>query len=167
MRLNYDFFNRNTTEVAIDLLGCELVFNNHRGIIVETESYRGYDDPASHAYKGPSKRSKIMFGPAGFSYVYLIYGMYNCLNIVTEAEGMAGAVLIRGLKLFQPSEINFNGPGKLCKQFGITRDHNNINITQDPNFYISPKETIHAFKATSRIGITAGTDKLWRFVSMQ
>src|ERR1700729_4260135 len=114
MKLGRDFFNRNCAEVARDLLGQILVFGNYQGIITETESYRGLDDPASHAFKGPTPRAKIMFGTPGTSYVYLIYGMYHCLNIVTEEEESPSAVLIRGLKLIKPDVAILNGPGKIC-----------------------------------------------------
>ena len=98
MKLCDDFYNRSVVEVAQDLLGKTLVFFNFRGVITETEAYRGADDEASHAFKGPTPRSSIMYGPPGYSYVYLIYGLYHCLNIVTEAEGNPAAVLIRGLQ---------------------------------------------------------------------
>lgn len=99
LKLSYEFYNRHVTEVAKDLLGKTLIVNNMQGIITETEAYKGADDEASHAFKGSTPRSSIMFGEPGFSYIYLIYGMYNCLNIVTEERGSPSAVLIRGLKL--------------------------------------------------------------------
>lgn len=99
MRLSYDFYKRNVVEVARDLIGKNLVFRNFQGIITETEAYRGSDDEASHAYKGMSNRSAIMFGPPGYLYVYMIYGMYYCINVVTEEVGHPSAVLIRGLRL--------------------------------------------------------------------
>ena len=133
-KLGYSFFNRDTVKVASDLLGKRIIFNTRSAIITETEAYKGSDDEASHAYYGPTKRSKIMYASPGHSYVYLVYGMHNCLNFVTESEGTAGAVLIRGVKTFEAPYSKTNGPGKLCKYFGITRKHNGINITQDNSF---------------------------------
>jgi len=110
MRLSYDFYKRNVVEVARDLIGKNLVFRNFQGIITETEASRGSDDEASHAYKGTSNRSAIMFGPPGYLYVYMIYGMYYCINVVTEEVGHPSAVLIRGLRL---PDIHLDGPGKI------------------------------------------------------
>lgn len=162
-KLKYEFFNRNTVDVAVDLLGKKLVFNNIQGIITETEAYRGMDDPASHAYRGPTKRSRIIFDRVGYSYVYLIYGMYHCLNFITEKAGTAGAVLIRGVRLTTSPHIILDGPGKLCRHFGITREHNDIDITNNNNFYLLPGIKISSYKTTPRIGISAAKEKLWRF----
>lgn len=164
MKLGRDFYNRNCAEVARDLLGQILVFGNYQGIITETESYRGLDDPASHAFKGPTPRAKIMFGLPGISYVNLIYGMYHCLNIVTEEEGSPSAVLIRGLKLIKPDVAILNGPGKICRELKITREHNGIDMVDNEEFYVIPGERIEEFKATPRIGIKMGLDRLWRFI---
>ena len=98
-KADHSFYNRHVVEVAQDLLGMTLVFKEHRALITETEAYRGIDDGASHAFNGPTPRSQVMFGAPGMSYVYFIYGMYHCLNIVTEPEGHPSAVLIRGVKL--------------------------------------------------------------------
>lgn len=155
------FYNRHVVEVAQDLIGKTLVFGKHQGIITETEAYRGSDDEASHAFKGPTTRSEIMFGPSGYSYVYLIYGMYYCLNIVTEPLGSPSAVLIRGLQL---PNIHLNGPGKICKYLGITKTHHGINLINHHSFYVTGKNII-PYQATSRIGIKKGVDKLWRFVA--
>lgn len=164
MKLGRDFFNRHCTEVARDLLGQVLVFGNHRGIITETESYRGFDDPASHAFRGPTPRSKIMFGTPGLSYVYFIYGMYHCLNIVTEEEGSPSAVLIRGLKLLTPPCSLLNGPGKICREMKITREHSGIDLVTQEDFYVTTGEKIEEFKTTPRIGIKVGMDNQWRFI---
>lgn len=85
--LKSSFFNRPTLLVAEELLGKVLVFKKYCGIITETEAYIGAEDPACHAFRGETPRTKIMFGKPGFSYIYLIYGMYHCLNFVTEKEG--------------------------------------------------------------------------------
>lgn len=159
------FFTRPSPQVAKDLLGAVLVYKKRKGIITEVEAYGSTDDPASHAYRGPTPRSNIMFGPAGVSYVYLIYGMYHCLNIVTGPEGKGAAVLIRGL--FIPQEdLHLDGPGKLTKYLGITLRDNGIDMTSAKNFFVLPKEEKSrvAFERTPRIGIKDGKDKLWRFV---
>lgn len=161
-KLEYDFFNRNVVEVARDLLGKTLHFHQFAGIVTETEAYRGSDDEASHAFKGPTKRSGVMFGPAGYSYVYLIYGMYNCLNIVAEEEGSGAAILIRGLKL---PDIHLDGPGKICRHVGITREHSGINLIGNNDFYVSSRGLNEKVKysSSSRIGIKKAIDKQWRF----
>lgn len=160
-KLGLPFYNRHVAEVAQDLLGKTLVFNNIRAMIVETEAYRGYDDEASHASKGPTPRSMIMFGDPGYSYVYLIYGMYYCLNIIAEEKGQASGVLIRGLQL--PS-LKLYGPGKICKYLAITKEHNGIDLIKHNNFYLIDENVQINYKATSRIGINKAKDKLWRFV---
>lgn len=163
-RLEQEFFNRPCPEVARDLLGQILIFKNFTGIITETESYRGVDDPASHAFRGATPRAGIMFCKPGISYVYLIYGMYYCLNFVTEEEGAPSAVLIRGLKLITPTAKLLDGPGKLCRELGINKSHNNIDLTISEDFYVAKSKTINEFDITPRIGIKVGLDKLWRFV---
>ena len=167
MILNRDYFLQPTLHVAQDLIGKSLVFTPYEGLITETEAYRGQDDPACHAARGKTPRTTVMFGPPGVSYVYFIYGMYFCLNIVTEAEGFPAAVLIRGLSLFSPEIKKLDGPGKLCKHLGITKQHNGIDLTTDKNFYVKDYHFTLPYKATPRIGIKAGTDKLWRFVALK
>jgi DNA-3-methyladenine glycosylase len=162
LKLSYEFYNRHVTEVAKDLLGKTLIVNNMQGIITETEAYRGADDEASHAFKGSTPRSSIMFGEPGFSYIYLIYGMYNCLNIVTEERGSPSAVLIRGLKL---SNIHLNGPGKICKYLGLNKSHHGTNLISSNYLYLTEGINISEYKATSRIGIKKSLDKQWRFVA--
>lgn len=163
-RLDRSFFNRPTLKVAKELLGKVLVFGEHQGIITETEAYIGLDDPASHAAKGRTKRNEIMFGEAGFAYVYLIYGMYNCLNFVTEEEDFPAAVLIRGLKIMSSPPVILDGPGKLCRFLGVTREQNNTDIITSEHFYVADVGNFVNFKATPRIGISSGVDKLWRFI---
>ncbi len=164
MKLNRDFFNRNCAVVAHDLIGKKLVFGEHEGIITETEAYRGADDPASHAHRGITARSAIMFGQPGKSYVYIIYGMYYCLNIVTEPEGEASAVLLRGLQLLTPPLTHLNGPGKLCRHLGITKQHNGIDLLSDSSFYVTEGIESPEVHITPRIGIKKAIDKPWRFV---
>ena len=145
------------------MLGKKICFNNQSGIITETEAYRGFDDAASHAYRGPTKRSQIMFGQAGYSYIYLIYGMHNCLNFVTEPEGFAGAVLIRGIKVPKVVYSETNGPGKLTKHFTITRSFNGINVIQDNSLYLTEAIKVQSYNTSPRIGISVAKEKLWRF----
>jgi DNA-3-methyladenine glycosylase len=161
VQIPYNFYNQNVVEVAKNLLGKKLIFGKHKGIITETEAYRGSDDEASHAYRGITKRSAIMFGPPGHAYIYMIYGMYFCFNIVAEEMGQAGAVLIRRLKL---PHIDLNGPGKLCRHLGITKKDNGINLVNSDYFYLTEGIEVKNILSTSRIGITKATDKLWRFV---
>lgn len=163
IRLTREFFNRPTLDVAKELLGQRIIFHNFRGIITETEAYIGQDDKACHAARGKTPRNAVMFGKAGFSYVYFIYGMYHCLNFVTEEEGFPAAVLIRGIMLDTPEKINLNGPGKLCKYLGITKSDSGIDITTSEYFYVEATESHPHFEATPRIGIKEGLDKLWRF----
>ena len=161
-RLNRSFFQNPTVEVAQNLLGKRLTFNNFSGIITETEAYHQDNDPACHAFRGRTPRNAAMFGPAGYSYVYFIYGMYHCLNVVTESEGIGAAVLIRGLTI---GETNLNGPGKLCNYLKITRDHNSLDLVTSDGFFISDEGITPQFISTPRIGIRQGQDLLWRFVT--
>jgi DNA-3-methyladenine glycosylase len=163
-KLDLPFFNRHVVDVARDLVGKTLVVGAHRGMITETEAYRGADDPASHAFRGPTPRAQIMFGPPGFVYVYFIYGMYHCLNIVTEPEGQPSAVLIRGLRLLNGSALHLNGPGKICRHLGIDRSHNGIQVAENSTFYFEEGEPVGTLQTTSRIGIRQGNEHLWRFV---
>lgn len=164
MRLDRNYFENPTLEVAQDLIGKVMVFENFKGIITETEAYIGKDDPACHAARGLTPRTQVMFGPAGFSYVYFIYGMYHCLNFVTEKEGFPAAVLIRGLKIID-TDIHHNGPGKLCRALGITKEHNNLDLVLHPTFGVYDEGLQLLFQTTARIGISQGQDKLWRFVA--
>ena len=178
MKLKRDFFERDTLIVAKQLLGKYLVYGDLVGQITETEAYIGKDDPACHACKGLTPRTKPMFGPAGFSYVYFIYGMYFCFNIVTEKEGFPAAVLIRGVRPIEGVEIMqerrgekvrhvnlTNGPGKLCQAFGLTKQQNNLDMCGNSNFYVEDRgDEFNHFKQTPRIGIKEGLEHYWRFV---
>lgn len=175
------FYSRNTILVAEKLLGTILIREiggeKISGRIVETEAYTGPGDPASHAFRGPTPRSRIMFGPPGIAYVYFCYGVHHLLNVVTEIDGTAGAVLIRGLEPLegidrmmknrgrQRGKGLMNGPGKLTEALEITLVLNGWNLTGGNELYIikgepQPGERI---KVAPRIGIREGTDKLWRF----
>lgn len=125
--------------------------------IVEVEAYLGERDAASHARSGPTPRAAIMFGPPGFLYVYLIYGMHHCMNVVSEADGTAGAVLIRAAApvVGCPDALRaLTGPGKLCAALGITRADNGRDLTDRDTFYIADDgaEAPRAV-ASARIGV--------------
>jgi DNA-3-methyladenine glycosylase len=176
--LSRDFFNRPTLKVAQELLGKVLIKQTPDGTIqtkiVDTEAYVGPKDKACHASKGRTKRTDIMFGPAGFTYVYLIYGMYHCLNLVTEQEEYPAAVLIRGLEVLGGDHSpdlprRIDGPGRVCRFLEVDRTHNGLDATlgtilwiEDHNLIVSPKQ----IQTLPRIGVDyAGewANKLWRF----
>ncbi|OYT73842.1 MAG: 3-methyladenine DNA glycosylase [Chloracidobacterium sp. CP2_5A] len=168
--LTEDFFSRDAVTVAQDLLGCILLHEDVGGIIVETEAYA--DDPASHAtLRGP--RGQLMRETHGRLYVYLIYGMHYCLNFTTDAAG-PGAALIRaaaptrGLDRMQaraarplPASELARGPGRLCRAFGIGREHNGDRVGD--RVRVLPRARRPAIACSPRIGITKGRDLLWRF----
>jgi DNA-3-methyladenine glycosylase len=175
------FYGRDTSKVARDLLGKALVKYKGSemvgGIITETEAYYGPDDPASHAYHGKTPRSRIMFGKPGIAYVYLCYGMYNLLNIVTENEDRPGAVLIRALSPvwgidFMKKRRNLDvrltdGPGKLTIALGIDIKDNGADIVKgENNIYIFDYKTGSnngKIMVTGRIGIKNGKERPLRF----
>ncbi len=130
--LDRDFYARDTETVARALLGCELVHALDDGLligrIVEVEAYVGAHDLAAHSSKGLTPRTATMFGPPGHAYVYLIYGMHHCMNVVTEPEGHGAAVLIRALAPVGPLPGRTSGPGLLCKAMGIDRRHNGLDL---------------------------------------
>src|SRR5271167_1104174 len=136
MALARSFYHRPTIEVARDLLGKVLAHGPAAGIIVETEAYIGGDDLASHSAAGITDRTRVIFGPPGHAYVYLSYGIHECLNIVAETDRVPGAVLIRALEPLEGIEIMrrrrpkartdrdlTSGPGKLTRALAITRAH--------------------------------------------
>ncbi|MCD6109951.1 DNA-3-methyladenine glycosylase [bacterium] len=164
-KLTRNFFKRPTLEVAEALIGKILVFGNQKAVITETEAYFG-DDPASHGANGKTARNFPMFGLAGHTYIYFIYGMYYCVNITTEKEGYPAAVLIRGIKMLDSGEY-FDGPGKLCKALGINKKQNDIDICKSKNLYISDNGMKTKIKKTSRIGIKKNVHKKWRFVAKE
>jgi DNA-3-methyladenine glycosylase len=185
MKLSREFFNQKTTKVARALLGKFLVRKINGkiliGQIVETEAYQGFADKASHAHKGKTERNAVMFGPSGFSYVYLIYGMYNCFNITAEKTNYPAAVLIRAVepivgfdlmkKLRKTTQIEnlCSGPGKFCQAFAIDRNLSDVDLTKSKNLWLEDRQLIikpSQIKKAKRIGVDyAGLDKdrLWRF----
>ncbi|AMC13277.1 DNA-3-methyladenine glycosylase [Liberibacter crescens] len=158
-----NFYENDTLYVAEHLLGKILKFYHYQGFITEVEAYIGQDDPACHAAKGYTPRTSVMFGLPGFSYVYFIYGMYYCLNIVTEKEGFPAAVLIRGIYLIKPYNLKINGPGKLCKHLDISKVNNSCDLTNNHDFCVYNTEKKPEYIRTPRIGIKKGTENLWRF----
>lgn len=176
------FYARDTVRIAKDLLGKLLVRvidgKVLSGIIVETEAYTA-DDPASHAYRGISKRNRVMFGDVGYAYVYFIYGNHYCLNVVAKDPSMsAGAVLIRALEpvdgievmIRNSNSINMDkvtsGPGRLTRALLISKEYNGIDLTVRGPLYIADYTSIDDMHiiATSRIGISKARDRLWRFI---
>lgn len=165
MRLGEDFFVRDTVTVARELLGKRMVCGDRQVVITETEAYVGEGDPACHAARGRTPRTEVMFGKPGVLYVYFIYGMYFCMNVVTEQEGFPAAVLIRGVVDLDRPEEKLDGPGKLCRSLGITKDiYNGLDSTVSPALYFEDMSLVVPYEATPRIGIKQGTERLWRFV---
>jgi DNA-3-methyladenine glycosylase len=173
-RLERAFFDRSVHDVARDLIGCRLLFDGVGGTIVETESYER-DDPACHAYVGLTDRTEILFGPPGFAYVYLSYGIHSLLNFVAEAEGEAAAVLIRALEPSagleamrgrrgeRPDGELCSGPGKLTEALGIGLERNGADLGRDPFLLLAPDGEQPAVVTGPRIGITKAVDRPWRF----
>lgn len=174
------FYAGDTVNVAKSLLGKRLVRVKSRsrmeGRIVEVEAYRGLDDPASHAFHGPTQRNAPMFGEAGHAYVYFTYGNHYCLNITTQETGTPGAVLIRaiepisGLRAMRRLRPNVsdsnltNGPGKLTKALGIDKALNEVDMTiLGPLFVAEDEQKEYQIARSARVGISRGTDLLWRF----
>lgn len=164
--LDQGFFKQSTLEAAKNLLGTMLYRKINRNSyhiapIVEVEAYTE-DDPACHAYVGLTERTRPLFGPPGRSYVYFIYGMYHCFNVVTEEKGVAGAILVRAL-----AAQGCDGPGKLCRQWEIDKSHNDIDLLSknSPIKLLSGIEIPDAqVVKTKRIGISKAKDNLWRFI---
>jgi DNA-3-methyladenine glycosylase len=167
------YSSKSTVALAKSLLGKILVLGDLRGKIVETEAYLYHNDPGCHAARGKTPRNTPMFGPAGRTYVYFIYGMYHCLNIVSGKKGEGEAVLIRALEPIAGIDVMTerrktakienlcNGPGKLTQAFGITKEHNNLSLVDgDMRIYVGadgnrpvPESDIIT---TARIGLAKG-----------
>jgi DNA-3-methyladenine glycosylase len=167
------FYARSTLLVARDLLGkvvaLETAGSFKTARIVEVEAYLGARDPASHAYRGLTPRTAPMFGPPGRSYVYFVYGMYHCLNVVTESDGVAGAVLLRGaepLDGFDDAEPRaLAGPGKLARAFGLTTKDTNLDLARSPlSIRDAPAMPSSRVVRSVRVGLNehATTRKPWR-----
>jgi DNA-3-methyladenine glycosylase len=159
--LRREFYLRPAPQVARELLGKVLAFNGASGVIVETEAYLSEDDGAAHSARGMTPRTRVIFGPPGHAYVYFIYGMYHCLNIVCEPEGIAGCVLIRAL---EGLDGKANGPGKLTRALGITLANNGVDVTKGPITIHAPEHPQKfEIAASPRIGITKSADLPLRF----
>lgn len=177
MALARSFYERPTIEVARDLLGRVLVHGPTAGLIVETEAYLGGDDLASHSAAGITGRTRVIFGPGGHAYVYLSYGMHDCMNIVAERDGTPGCVLIRALEPVLGLEVMrerrpaartdrdlASGPGKLTKALAITRKHSGVDMTRgDLVVEVGSPVPSAEIVVTPRIGITKCADLPLRF----
>ncbi|MFR9730192.1 DNA-3-methyladenine glycosylase [Saccharopolyspora sp. MS10] len=169
-------------QVARHLLGCELRSNHPEGDVrvrlVEVEAYRGGDDPASHCYRGRTPRNAVMFGPAGHLYVYFVYGLHFCINVVCTEDGAAGAVLLRAAEIVEGTELArqrrpavrkdvqlASGPARLAGVLGITREHNGIDLT-DPGspvrLYRGEAVDEDDVRTGPRVGVATAVDLPWR-----
>jgi DNA-3-methyladenine glycosylase len=178
-----EWFDRSAVNVAPDLIGCTLVRQlpdgtQLRGLIVETEAYQE-GDPACHAYRKQTKRNQIMFGDPGYVYVYLIYGIYHCVNVVTDRSGIPSAVLIRALELDKPTLASISlkpkeepvrvaaGPGKLClamqidlELYGTKLEFGQAMWLEHRSDRLDPEIEL---VQTTRIGLTQGVELPWRW----
>lgn len=186
--LGRDFFARPTVQVARSLLGCRVVVDRGSeaevvATLVEVEAYLGQRDPASHAYRGPTPRAGIMFGPPGHLYVYLSYGIHHCANLVCESRGTAGAVLLRaaavekgeevvrsrrgtGLARVIPVHDLLRGPGNLCRGLGVALGDNGLDVcsaTSRVEVWEPAVRTRVAVARGPRVGISAATERHLRF----
>lgn len=169
-----DFFHRPAATVARELIGALLLVDGVGGRIVETEAYDA-DDPASHSFRGPTPRNAPMFGPPGRAYVYRIYGLHWCFNIVCDAGRAGSAVLVRALAPtaglgVMHSRRNVgavgqlcSGPGKLCEALAIDGRLNDAPVTSAPFTLVGPAGRPEV-RAGRRIGISVGVETPWRFV---
>lgn len=186
MKLKRAFYTRDVLIVANELLGKVLFKNDGNklfsGRIVEVEAYDGRTDQAAHTYIGKTKRNEIMFNEGGYLYVYLSYGVHYCCNVVTGTKGIGTAVLIRALEPLEGVNLMIrnrfgknklvgkewnqitNGPGKVCKSFGIGKNHSGVDLTKDriyiEDVVLKKNEEIGVSK---RIGITKSIHLPWRF----
>mgnify|MGYP001342206283 CR=1 FL=1 len=173
--------------MAPELLGCVLVHDTPDGLVAvaltEVEAYDGESDPASHAFRGRTKRNAVMYGPPGHAYVYFTYGMYFCVNLVCQPEGRASAVLIRAGRVIaggplalarrsrsarEPREVDLaRGPARLCEALSIDRSHDGADVADpaSPLRVLAPLEDIPAgaISRGPRVGISRAADVAWRF----
>ena len=180
-KLKKDFYLGDPVTVARELLGKNLCRQTDKGLmigkIVETEAYLSEDDPACHAYTRKTNRNYNMFEEGGISYVYIIYGFYNCFNVVTGLKDKGEAVLIRALEPMEGIDIMSsyrrvdktkdltNGPGKLCLAFNISKKDNGLDLVNGDELYVTENENIEDknIVITTRIGLTQGTDLPLRY----
>jgi len=171
------FYDRDPRDVAVDLLGCVLSHDapdgRTAGVIVETEAYRP-EDPACHAYRGPTMRNRNIFGPPGIAYVYLSYGTHKLLNVVCEPEGVGSAVLIRALRPTEGEDLMeqrrsrvrdlCNGPGRLAQALGVDLAYDGRDLTSGSLTISDGGAPPAGIIETTRIGITRGTELPWRYL---
>ncbi|HUQ54644.1 DNA-3-methyladenine glycosylase [Lentzea sp.] len=171
-------------ELAVDpvdasrlLLGSFLEAGGVRVRIVEVEAYRGGDDPASHCYRGKTPRNEVMFGPAGHLYVYFVYGMHFCANVVSLTDGVPGAVLLRAGEVVSGEDVAFSrrpaarsaaelakGPARLCKVLGLDRSQNGVDLTSaDSPVRLYAGEPVTEVHSGPRVGVAVAMDVPWRF----
>jgi DNA-3-methyladenine glycosylase len=180
MILSKSFYSRPTIQVAKGLLGQLLVHETPQGTtagrIVEVEAYLPKNDPGCHAFRGMTPRNEVIFGPTGYAYVYFCYGNHFMFNVVTEREGVPGAVLVRALEpvkgaglmakrrqKYDEGDLGLtNGPGKLVQALGINRDHNKTKLWRRP-LYLQSAKREQPVGVTTRIGITEGSELPLRF----
>src|SRR4030088_165980 len=167
------FFARSVHEVAPDLVGATFLVGGVGGIIVEVEAYH-HTDPAAHSFRGPTPRNRVMFGPAGFSYVYRSYGIHWCVNFVCEGEGSASAVLIRALQPthglaamrrrrdLHDERALCSGPGKLCEALGITIAYSELPLDKPP-IALHARTGKADIVSGVLIGITTAVELPWRY----
>jgi DNA-3-methyladenine glycosylase len=175
------FYLRDTTTIARELLGCELVCNSETGaasgLIVETEAYLGRHDPASHAFGGRrTRRTEILYAPGGHAYIYLVYGLHLCLNLSTGPTDTPECVLIRALQSLTgmplmrqrrqqvPDERLAAGPGRLCRALGVSKEMNGSDLTGGGPLLVRPGQrvTAEAIGVSARIGVDyAGAARSW------
>ena len=159
--------------MARDLLGRVLVYDDAGGRraarLVEVEAYLGHLDPASHAYRGPTPRTTVMFGRPGVAYVYFIYGNHHCMNVVAHAAGVAGAVLLRGAEALEglgDDPAALRGPGRLARAFALTTAHTGLDLVRSP-LHLRAGGPVRARDVvrSRRIGIADSrtSERPWRF----
>jgi DNA-3-methyladenine glycosylase len=177
--LGRSFYAREALAVAPLLLGRTLVSESPEGTvngrIVEVEAYCGPRDPASHAYRGPTRRNAVMFGPAGHLYVYFTYGMHHCANVVCEEEGSPGAVLLRAVEPLSGLELMAQrrgtavplllarGPARLAEAFGIDLLLNGADLVEGPVWIGGRQRLVGAVATSVRVGISRAAEEPWRF----
>ena len=175
--LSLAFYERSVLDVARDLVGCEFLVDGVGGVIVETEAYHG-DEPACHGFVGLTPRTEPLFGPPGHAYVYLSYGIHSMLNVVTEPEGTAAAVLIRAIEPrwgldrmrerrgLEAKRALCSGPGKLAQALAVGLELNRRSLQEAPFKLRAAGEPIEAMAVAPRIGITRAIELPWRFCAV-
>ena len=168
--LDAAFFDRDSLELARELIGTTLLVGDVGGVIVETEAYHP-EDPASHSYAGPTARNAAMFGPPGRAYVYRSYGIHWCMNVVGHSgsavlvralEPTAGIEVMRARRGLEDVRALCSGPGKLCQALAISREHDHLPLDAPP-FAVLPRNAAPEIVVGPRIGITKAVDQPWRF----